>query len=80
MGVMLASKDVLNPCWGSRDRIADMFASRVGTCLDRDRALGSVRSNLKDGCRGVCMYLWGKCDQEQLVESCLNLIRMSYRC
>ena len=30
MGVMLASKDVLNPCWGSRDRIADMFASRVG--------------------------------------------------
>lgn len=27
VGVILASRDVLNPCWGSRDRIADMLAA-----------------------------------------------------
>jgi hypothetical protein len=27
VGVMLARRDVLNPCWGSRDRIADILVA-----------------------------------------------------
>jgi hypothetical protein len=61
---MLASREVLNPCWGSRDRIADILATdgicgRIEGCLDRDRALAFVRSNLKVGCLWVCVYSWG---------------------
>ena len=46
MGVMLASREVLNPCWGSRDRIADMLVANEKWS---DRRLSRSRSGF-----GVC--------------------------